>query len=73
MVPLKRNGYNLSAMSIEPEMVKKPFKSTTPNFELDYDVDPERQNIASTWPDSIDTSCSRGGDLIQKYDLALND
>ena len=24
-----RNGYNLSAMSIEPEMVKKPFKSTT--------------------------------------------
>ena len=60
-----RNGYNLSAMSIEPEMVKKPFKSTTPNFELDYDVDPERQNIASTWPDSIDTSCSRGEDLIQ--------
>ncbi|WP_331245934.1 NAD-dependent epimerase/dehydratase family protein [Staphylococcus capitis] len=66
-----RNGYNLSAMSIEPEMVKKAIQEYYPNFELDYDVDPERQNIASTWPDSIDTSCSRGEwGFNPKYDLA---
>ena len=35
-----RNGYNLSAMSIEPEMVKKAIQEYYPNFELDYDVDP---------------------------------
>lgn len=66
-----RNGYNLSAMSIEPEMVKNAIQEFYPDFELDYDVDPDRQQIASTWPYSIDTSCSRGEwGFDPKYDLA---
>ena len=58
-------------MSIEPEMVKNAIQEFYPDFELDYDVDPDRQQIASTWPDSIDTSCSRGEwGFDPKYDLA---
>ena len=54
-----RNGYNLSAMSFEPEMIKKEIQKHIPEFTLDYDVDPVRQAIADTWPDNIDTSYSR--------------
>lgn len=66
-----RNGYNLSAMSVEPEMIKKAIQKFYPNFTLDYSMDPVRQDIASTWPDNIDTSCSRGEwGFNPKYDLA---
>nr|WFN99562.1 NAD-dependent epimerase/dehydratase family protein [Staphylococcus aureus] len=66
-----RNGYNLSAMSFDPEMVKEAIQEYYPNFTLDYDVDPIRQGIANSWPDSIDTSCSRGEwGFDPKYDLA---
>ena len=54
-----RNGYNLSAMSLEPEMIKKEIQKYIPEFTLDYDVDLVRQMIADTWPDDIDTSYSR--------------
>ena len=40
-----RNGYNLSAMSLEPEMIKKEIQKYIPEFTLDYDVDPVRQTI----------------------------
>lgn len=34
-------------------------------------MDPVRQDIASTWPDNIDISCSRGEwGFNLKYDLA---
>ena len=65
-----RNGYNLSAMSIEPEMLKQAIQVYYPDFTLDYDIDLERQDIALSWPDSIDTSCAQeewGFD--PKYDL----
>ena len=41
-----RNGYNLSAMSIEPEMLKQAIQVYYPDFTLDYDIDLERQDIA---------------------------
>lgn len=66
-----RNGYNLSAMSFEPEMLKEAIQEYYPDFVLDYEVDPVRQSIADTWPDSIDTSCSRGEwGFNPQYDLA---
>ena len=34
-----RNGYNLSAMSFDPEMVKSNTR-ILPDFKLEYDVDP---------------------------------
>lgn len=42
---INRNAYNLSAMSIEPEMVKAAIQEYKPEFTLDYDVDPVRQSI----------------------------
>ncbi|RIP36093.1 NAD-dependent epimerase/dehydratase family protein [Staphylococcus gallinarum] len=56
---INRNAYNLSAMSIEPEMVKAAIQEYKPDFTLDYDVDPVRQSIADSWPNSIDVSCAR--------------
>ena len=56
---INRNAYNLSAMSIEPEMVKEAIQEYYPDFKLDYDVDPVRQSIADSWPNSIDVSCAR--------------
>ncbi|MEB6277774.1 NAD-dependent epimerase/dehydratase family protein [Staphylococcus gallinarum] len=56
---INRNAYNLSAMSIEPEMVKAAIQEYKPEFTLDYDVDPVRQSIADSWPNSIDVSCAR--------------
>jgi nucleoside-diphosphate-sugar epimerase len=67
---INRNAYNLSAMSIEPEMVKEAILEHYPNFELDYNVDPDRQAIADSWPDNIDVSCARAEwGFDPKYDL----
>lgn len=67
---INRNAYNLSAMSIEPEMVAAAIKEFYPNFELAYDVDPTRQTIADSWPDNIDVSCARAEwGFEPKYDL----
>lgn len=66
-----RNAFNVSAMSIEPEMVAAEIKKHIPGFELSYDVDPVRQGIAGTWPNQIDASEARkqwGFD--PQYDLA---
>ncbi|WP_428417741.1 NAD-dependent epimerase/dehydratase family protein [Phocicoccus schoeneichii] len=49
-----RNAFNVSAMSIDPEMVAESIKKHIPEFELKYDVDPMRQAIAESWPNSLD-------------------
>ncbi|MFH4875618.1 NAD-dependent epimerase/dehydratase family protein [Staphylococcus cohnii] len=68
---INRNAYNLSAMSIEPEMVKAAIQEHYTDFKLSYEVDPDRQGIADSWPNSIDTSCARAEwDFNPKYDLA---
>ncbi|MFT3658910.1 NAD-dependent epimerase/dehydratase family protein [Staphylococcus ureilyticus] len=67
---INRNAYNLSAMSIEPEMVKAAIQEHYPDFKLNYEVDPDRQGIADSWPNSIDTSCARTEwGFNPKYDL----
>ncbi|KRG10792.1 NAD-dependent epimerase/dehydratase family protein [Staphylococcus sp. NAM3COL9] len=67
---INRNAYNLSAMSIEPEMVKEAIQEIYPKFQLDYDVDPVRQSIANSWPNSIDISCARAEwGFNPQYDL----
>ena len=66
-----RNGYNLSAMSFEPEQIKAEIQKHYPDFALDYEVDTVRQAIADSWPDNIDTSYSRKEwGFNPKYDLA---
>ncbi|MDG0820228.1 NAD-dependent epimerase/dehydratase family protein [Staphylococcus equorum] len=67
---INRNAYNLSAMSIEPEMVKEAIQEFYPEFQLEYNVDPIRQSIANSWPNSIDVSCARAEwGFNPQYDL----
>lgn len=67
---IHRNAFNVTAMSFEPEEIAASIKKIIPEFELDYDVDPVRQAIADSWPNSLDDSAAReewGWD--PKYDL----
>lgn len=65
-----RNAFNVSSMSIEPEMVAAEIKKHIPTFELDYDVDPVRQRIAETWPNQLDVSeAKKQWGFNPKYDL----
>jgi nucleoside-diphosphate-sugar epimerase len=65
-----RNAFNVSAMSFEPEMLAESIRKFMPEFKLDYDVDPIRQEIADSWPNSLDDSYAREEwDWNPEYDL----
>lgn len=72
---IHRNAFNITAMSFAPEDIAACIKKRIPDFELDYDVDPVRQEIAESWPNSIDDTCAREEwDYKPKYDMeALTD
>lgn len=53
------NGFNVAAMSFDPETIFAAIKKHCPTFEMDYDVDPLKQSIAESWPDQMDDSCAR--------------
>ncbi|WP_106495929.1 L-threonine 3-dehydrogenase [Lentibacillus sp. Marseille-P4043] len=53
-----RNAFNISAISAAPEDFAKAIKKHIPEFSLQYDVDPGRQKIAESWPNSIDSSAA---------------
>ncbi|KAA1039385.1 L-threonine 3-dehydrogenase [Macrococcus equipercicus] len=53
---ITRNAFNVTAMSIDPEAVAASIRKFIPEFELGYDVDPVRQAIADSWPNSIDAT-----------------
>ncbi len=57
-------------MSFEPEQIAASIKKFIPTFEIDYDVDPVRQAIADSWPNSLDcTAAKEEWDFSPKYDL----
>lgn len=65
-----RNAFNVTAMSLEPEMIAAEIKKIIPEFTMDYNVDPVKQAIADSWPNKMDDSAAReewGWD--PKYDL----
>ena len=65
-----RNAYNISAMSFAPEDIAASIKKLIPSFEIDYDVDPDRQAIADSWPNSLDCSAAvEEWDFSPRYDL----
>jgi len=53
-----RNAFNISAMSFDPSEIAAEIKKHIPTFEMDYAVDPTRQKIADSWPNSIDSSAA---------------
>lgn len=68
---IHRNAFNVSAMSFAPEHVCAEIKKHIPNFVMDYDVDPIRQRIADSWPNSLDDSAARAEwGWNPKYDLS---
>ena len=65
-----RNGFNIASMSFDPEEIFNAIKHYKPDFEMEYDVDPLKQGIADSWPDSLDDSCARAEwDWKPQYDL----
>ncbi|MBU5211281.1 L-threonine 3-dehydrogenase [Heyndrickxia oleronia] len=54
-----RNAFNITAMSFAPEEIATEIKKHIPHFEMSYQVDPARQAIADSWPNSIDASAAK--------------
>jgi nucleoside-diphosphate-sugar epimerase len=66
-----RNSFNVTAMSFDPEEIAAEIKKHIPSFELSYNVDPIRQGIADSWPNSIDATAAREEwGFKAEYDLA---
>ncbi len=66
-----RNAFNITAMSFTPETLAAEICKHIPEFEIDFKVDPVRQAIADSWPNSMDDSAAReewGWD--PKYDMS---
>ncbi len=71
-----RNAFNITAMSFDPEMIYQSICKHIPDFQMTYKVDPLKQSIANSWPDSMDDSCARkewGWSPIYDLDSMTND
>jgi len=65
-----RTSYNISGMSFSPKEIAAEIKKHLPDFTVDYQPD-YRQQIAESWPRSIDDSVARNDwKWSPKYDLA---
>ena len=53
-----RSSYNLAGISFNPKQIAEEVTKHLPNFEMTYNPD-VRQEIANSWPSSIDDSCAK--------------
>ena len=66
-----RNAFNVTAMNFTPEELAAEIRKHIPGFVIDYHVDPMRQAIADSWPNSLDDSAAREEwEWVPEYDLA---
>jgi nucleoside-diphosphate-sugar epimerase len=54
-----RNAFNLTSFHFTPEQLAAEIRKHIPDFVIEYRVDPIRQAIADSWPNSIDDSAAR--------------
>ena len=67
-----RNSFNITAMSFDPETIAASIRKYIPEFTMEYKVDPLRQSIAESWPNSLDDTCARNEwDWAPTYDLDM--
>ena len=56
---IHRNSFNVTAMNFTPEELVAEIRKHIPAFEIRYEIDPVRQGIADSWPNSLDCSAAR--------------
>ncbi|MEG1648821.1 MAG: NAD-dependent epimerase/dehydratase family protein [Rikenellaceae bacterium] len=56
---IHRNSFNIASMSFSPEIIFNEIKKHIPDLKISYDVDPMKQSIADSWPNSLDDTCAR--------------
>lgn len=67
---IHHNGFNIASMSFDPDTLYQAIRKYKPTFEMVYDVDPLKEQIAESWPDQMDNSCARNEwDWKPQYDL----
>jgi nucleoside-diphosphate-sugar epimerase len=54
-----RNAFNVTSFHFTPEQLAAEIRKHIPEFVIEYRVDPVRQAIAESWPNSIDDSAAR--------------
>ena len=54
-----RNAFNVTAMSFSPEDQAAYIRRYISDFEISYNVDPVRQAIANSWPNSLEDYAAR--------------
>jgi nucleoside-diphosphate-sugar epimerase len=56
---IHRNSFNVTAMSFTPEILAKEIQKHIPEFTITYNIDPIKQAIADSWPNSLDDTAAR--------------
>ncbi len=56
---IHRNAFNVTGMSFDPSLLATEIRKHIPDFEMTYEVEPVKQSIADSWPNSMDDSCAR--------------
>ena len=51
--------FNVNSMSFEPDELAAAIRRRVPGFTMDYEIDPLRQYIADSWPNSLDDTVAR--------------
>lgn len=51
--------FNVTAISFTPDELATAIRKRMPEFAIEYNVDPLRQGIADSWPDSLDDTAAR--------------
>ena len=65
-----RNSFNIASMSFAPETIYAEIRKHKPQFEMVYEVDPLKEDIAQSWPNKLDDSCAREEwDWCPTYDI----